>query len=98
MPIYEYQCGSCGHRLEVIQKMSEDPLLDCPECGQPSLQKMISAAGFHLKGSGWYVTDFKDSGKKKSSGGAETSSTTSTASEGKSGEKDKSSGGGNEAA
>ena len=66
MPIYEYQCEACGHRLEAMQKMSEDPLRDCPACGKPALQKLISAAGFQLKGSGWYVTDFKDGGKKKS--------------------------------
>lgn len=65
MPIYEYECGSCGHRLEAIQKMSDPVLKDCPSCGQSTLKKLISAAGFHLKGSGWYATDFKDSGKKK---------------------------------
>jgi putative FmdB family regulatory protein len=65
MPIYEYQCEACGHRLEVLQKISEEPLADCPNCGKPSLQKLISAAGFRLKGSGWYATDFKDSGKDK---------------------------------
>lgn len=63
MPIYEYRCGACGHRLEVMQKMSESPLADCPECGKPDLQKLISASAFQLKGSGWYVTDFRD--KKK---------------------------------
>lgn len=65
MPIYEYQCGACGHRLEAMQKMSESPLLDCPGCGQPALRKLVSAAGFQLKGGGWYVTDFKNGGKKK---------------------------------
>ena len=65
MPIYEYKCEACGHRLEALQKLSEEPLSDCPECGRPSLQKLISAAGFRLKGGGWYATDFKDSGKKK---------------------------------
>ncbi len=65
MPIYEYECGSCGHRLESIQKMSDPALKDCPACGKPTLKKLISAAGFQLKGSGWYATDFKDSGKKK---------------------------------
>jgi putative FmdB family regulatory protein len=65
MPIYEYECGSCGHRLEAIQKMSDPVLRDCPACGQSTLKKLISAAGFQLKGSGWYATDFKDSGKKK---------------------------------
>jgi len=64
MPIYEYQCQACGHDLEVIQKMSDDALTDCPECGKPELKKLISAAGFQLKGSGWYETDFKGSSKK----------------------------------
>lgn len=59
MPIYEYQCTACEHQLEAMQKMSDAPLTDCPECGKPALKKLISAAGFQLKGSGWYVTDFK---------------------------------------
>jgi putative FmdB family regulatory protein len=65
MPIYEYVCESCGHELEAMQKMSEAALTDCPECGRPALKKRISAAGFVLKGGGWYVTDFRDKGKKK---------------------------------
>lgn len=65
MPIYEYECGSCGHRLEAIQKMSEPTLKDCPSCGESALKKLISAAGFQLKGSGWYVTDFKGGGKSE---------------------------------
>lgn len=64
MPIYEYECQACGHRLEKIQKFSDDPLTDCPECGKADLRKLISAAAFQLKGSGWYVTDFRDKGKK----------------------------------
>ncbi len=68
MPIYEYQCTECGHELETIQKMSDDPLKDCPECGKPALQKLISAAGFRLKGGGWYETDFKKSGRKNIAG------------------------------
>ncbi|MGH8397671.1 MAG: FmdB family zinc ribbon protein [Gammaproteobacteria bacterium] len=63
MPIYEYECKACGHRLETLQKVSEAPLKKCPECGKPALRKLVSAAGFRLKGSGWYETDFK-SGKK----------------------------------
>lgn len=63
MPIYEYACNPCGHRLEAMQKMSEAPLTDCPQCGKPALTKLISAAGFQLKGSGWYATDFKGGGK-----------------------------------
>jgi putative FmdB family regulatory protein len=65
MPIYEYACTSCGHEFEALQKMSDDPLKDCPECGESQLRKMISAAGFHLKGSGWYQTDFKGGSKAK---------------------------------
>jgi len=64
MPIYEYQCKSCGHEMEALQKMSDDPLVECPECKENTLKKLISAAGFRLSGSGWYETDFK-SGKKK---------------------------------
>ena len=64
MPIYEYQCAACGHQLEAIQKMSDAPLSDCPACGKPELNKLISAAGFRLKGGGWYETDFKSGGKK----------------------------------
>jgi len=65
MPIYEYACVSCDHHLETLQKMSEDPLVFCPECGEESLRKKVSAAAFVLKGSGWYETDFKNSGKEK---------------------------------
>ncbi|MCC5856691.1 MAG: zinc ribbon domain-containing protein [Ectothiorhodospiraceae bacterium] len=68
MPIYEYQCQACGHALEAIQKMSDAPLRDCPECGKPSLGKKISAAGFRLKGGGWYETDFKSGSKRNLAG------------------------------
>jgi putative FmdB family regulatory protein len=64
MPIYEYRCSECGQDHEVLQKVSEPPLTECPACGKPALQKQLSAAGFQLKGSGWYATDFKGSGKK----------------------------------
>lgn len=64
MPIYEYKCSECEHTLEKLQKMSDDPMVDCPECGKPGLKKMISAAGFRLKGGGWYETDFKSGSKK----------------------------------
>lgn len=64
MPIYEYQCGSCDHKFEALQKMSEDPLRDCPACHAPKLKKLVSAAAFKLKGGGWYETDFKNSNKK----------------------------------
>lgn len=65
MPIYEYECNACGHRLEAFQKMSDEPLKECPECHKASLQKLVSAAGFQLKGTGWYATDFKNKGKEK---------------------------------
>ncbi|HIG79801.1 MAG TPA: zinc ribbon domain-containing protein [Cycloclasticus sp.] len=64
MPIYEYQCDACEHQCEALRKISDEPLTKCPECGKDALTKKISAAGFRLKGSGWYETDFK-SGKKK---------------------------------
>ena len=70
MPIYEYRCEACGHEHEAMQKMADSPLTDCPECSEPALVKRVSAAGFRLKGSGWYQTDFKggssaDTGKSK---------------------------------
>ena len=77
MPIYEYECEACGHSLEALQKMSDVPLQDCPDCGQSTLRRLLSAPSFRLKGSGWYETDFKtgskrnlagDHGEKKSSG------------------------------
>ena len=66
MPIYAYKCSECGHPVEVLQKINDPPLLDCPNCHRPALVKQLTAAGFQLKGSGWYVTDFRDksSGKK----------------------------------
>lgn len=64
MPIYEYKCDACGHDFEVLQKISDAPLTRCPECGAEALKKLISAAGFRLKGGGWYETDFKTGGKK----------------------------------
>lgn len=66
MPIYEYRCTSCGIEKEVMQKMSDAPLTICPECGKETFAKQLSAAGFQLKGSGWYATDFKggNSGSK----------------------------------
>ena len=68
MPIYEYRCDSCGHEFETIQKVSEDPLQTCPECEHSALVKKISAAGFRLKGGGWYETDFKSGNKRNVSG------------------------------
>ena len=65
MPIYEYKCSVCRHELEAIQKFADVPLVTCPACGKDALTKLVSAAGFQLKGSGWYQTDFKGSGTKK---------------------------------
>ncbi len=64
MPIYEYECKQCSHKMEALQKMNDDPLRDCPECGKAELKKLISAVGFRLKGAGWYETDFKSGDKK----------------------------------
>ena len=64
MPIYEYRCNACGHKLESLQRLSDAPLVTCPSCGKDALAKQVSAAGFQLKGSGWYATDFKNSGSK----------------------------------
>lgn len=62
MPIYAYKCESCGHAKDVLQKISDAPLTDCPACGAPKFSKQLSAPGFQLKGSGWYATDFKGGG------------------------------------
>jgi putative FmdB family regulatory protein len=65
MPIYEYRCAVCGHQDEHLQKVSDAPLTVCPACGKRKYQKQLSAAGFQLKGTGWYATDFKGGAKKK---------------------------------
>jgi putative FmdB family regulatory protein len=74
MPIYAYRCGSCGHSKDVLQKVSDAPLTQCPACGAAAFAKQLTAAGFQLKGSGWYVTDFKGGAKaaasKPADGGA----------------------------
>ena len=70
MPIYAYKCESCGHRQDVLQKISDPRLTDCPACGASTYVKQVTAAGFQLKGSGWYVTDFRDGGSNKDKGGA----------------------------
>lgn len=80
MPIYEYECQACGHSLEAIQKISDQPLVDCPECSQQELKKLISAAAFRLKGGGWYETDFKTGNKKNVASGSGSSSNSSKAS------------------
>jgi putative FmdB family regulatory protein len=71
MPIYEYQCQACQNQIEALQKISDTPLLDCPQCGEASLKKKVSAAAFRLKGSGWYETDFKTGNKKNLVGGGD---------------------------
>ncbi len=90
MPIYAYRCSSCGHEQDVLQKISDAPLTVCPACGQSTYVKQVTAAGFQLKGSGWYVTDFRNNGTKsapaagkstesKESGGGTAAAETSTA-------------------
>ena len=95
MPIYAYRCSACGHAKDVLQKIADAPLSTCPSCGAESFQKQITAAGFQLKGSGWYVTDFKGGSggssasatspaspapAESSSGGGDSASSTSAAS------------------
>jgi putative FmdB family regulatory protein len=69
MPIYEYQCTSCGFRKEFLQKITDPVMSVCPKCNQKAFSKMVTAAGFQLKGSGWYATDFKSTGARSSKGG-----------------------------
>jgi putative FmdB family regulatory protein len=76
MPIYAYKCSACGHAKDVLQKISDAPLSVCPECGQSTFSKQVTAAGFQLKGSGWYVTDFRGNGN----GGGSAASTSASAS------------------
>ncbi|MDA8752721.1 zinc ribbon domain-containing protein [Halieaceae bacterium] len=71
MPIYEYQCQACSEKLEALQKITDAPLVECPNCGEQSLRKLVSAAAFRLKGGGWYETDFKTGSKKNLAGSAE---------------------------
>ena len=66
MPIYAYKCDACGHAKDVLQKMSDPQLTGCPACGQATFKKQLTAAGFQLKGTGWYVTDFREGGGKTS--------------------------------
>ena len=82
MPIYAYKCDACGHAKDVLQKMSDPQLTDCPACGQATFKKQLTAAGFQLKGTGWYVTDFREGGGKTSAPAAEgTSAAPAAASE-----------------
>jgi putative FmdB family regulatory protein len=98
MPIYEYRCSSCGHELEALQKFSDAPLVTCPSCAAETLVKRVSAAGFQLKGSGWYVTDFRggakpakpESGASPDAAKAKETSASGDAKDSKSGSGDKS--------
>jgi putative FmdB family regulatory protein len=83
MPIYEYRCSQCGHELEALQKLADAPLTTCPACHAATLVKQMSAAGFQLKGSGWYATDFRGSKTKpaESGDGAKTGATADTSSD-----------------
>jgi putative FmdB family regulatory protein len=74
MPIYEYVCRHCGHELEQLQRLSDDPLTECPACAEAQLKRKISAAGFRLAGGGWYETDFKSDGKRNLAGSDDKSS------------------------
>jgi len=76
MPLYEYRCNACGHEFEALQKINDEVLVHCPACDEAELRKLVSAAGFRLKGDGWYETDFKSGGKRniaESSSGSEAS-------------------------
>jgi putative FmdB family regulatory protein len=75
MPIYEYRCSSCGFQKEYLQKVTAPLMTVCPECGKQTFSKMLTAAGFHLKGSGWYATDFKNSGAKPAAKGKDAART-----------------------
>ena len=80
MPIYAYKCDACGHAKDVLQKMSDPQLTDCPACGQATFKKQLTAAGFQLKGTGWYVTDFREGGGKNSAPAVEAKSGDTSAS------------------
>ncbi|MEO0438012.1 MAG: zinc ribbon domain-containing protein [Pseudomonadota bacterium] len=82
MPIYEYKCSGCDEQIEVLQKMSDDPLVECPSCEGGKLTKKVSAAAFRLKGGGWYETDFKSGNKKNLAGGGDSSGDTKDGADG----------------
>ena len=85
MPIYEYRCGACGFQKEFLQRLNEKPLTVCPECGKRTFSKMLTAAGFQLKGTGWYATDFRGGAKPAAdSGSSESKSADSKSSDSKS--------------
>ncbi|MFW2404013.1 MAG: FmdB family zinc ribbon protein [Gammaproteobacteria bacterium] len=92
MPIYEYQCQACEHIFDVLQKMSDDPLTYCPECGEQKLKKLLSAPNFRLKGGGWYETDFKKDNQRNLHGDKKTSGAKKEEKSAKSSVPDKSSG------
>lgn len=81
MPFYEYRCSNCGHELEALQKISEPVLTTCPDCRQDTLVKLVSAAGFQLKGSGWYATDFRNGSKPAAKPDAQSGASTDTKTE-----------------
>ena len=83
MPIYEYRCDKCGHEKEYLQKVSDPLITVCPSCGESAMKKLISAAGFQLKGSGWYATDFKNGSGKAATATAAAASTGAAAAEAK---------------
>lgn len=78
MPIYEYECTSCHHHVDLLQKINEPPVTLCPNCSEDTLIKLISAAGFQLKGTGWYETDFKNKGTQPKAHDVKKSASTST--------------------
>jgi putative FmdB family regulatory protein len=88
MPIYEYACNSCQHTLDALQKMSDDRLVDCPECGKPELKRLLSAPRFRLKGQGWYETDFKKDNQRNLASDKEPSKTPAKTDSGKDVKKD----------
>lgn len=89
MPIYEYACKSCSHRLDALQKMNDDPLVECPECGEAALKRLLSAPRFRLKGEGWYETDFKkDNQRNLAKGEGETEKKSTPKPDGKDSKKD----------
>lgn len=86
MPVYEYECQNCRHHFDILQKMNDDPLSECPDCKHHSLVRLVSAAGFQLKGTGWYVTDFKNKDKNPSASQKKSSETNAGTSDGTSSE------------
>ena len=98
MPIYEYQCSLCEHKMEALQKMRDDPLKQCPACARPGLRKLVSAASFRLKGKGWYETDFKTGDKKQLAESDSAKAAASTDGGGSDGDSSKKSGSGDKAA